>query len=207
MRSQILSAGVLILALSVSGSHAQEDTAMKHWEPETTTTYVEIGRGQGIWVKHVTLVRSDGVRIELTGGGRELQDFFTYSDGAIFVKFFAMRYDGDIGYGFVPLDTWNVHVGVVVGKLRAEYVSSRVEMSEIERMVHAIEEALPQWPSAGEREAPTPKQINIRTGGFGAQGKSVSLDIHDVLHSPDRYEAYVSTKTQYLYLLDHHLSK
>lgn len=95
----------------------------------------------GIWVEKKSLVRDDGVRLDLIGTGREFQDFFRYTDHTISFELTATCYDDNLD----PTDTWVVALGPALERY-SRSSSSVITPEKARVIVGNIREALMAWP-------------------------------------------------------------
>jgi hypothetical protein len=95
----------------------------------------------GIWVEKESLVRDDGVRLDIIGTGREFQNFIRYTDRDISFEFTARRYDDNLD----PTDTWVVSLGPALERY-SRSSSSAITPDMARAIASNIREALMAWP-------------------------------------------------------------
>lgn len=115
--------------------------------------FVDYGNGQGDWTEMDVLVREDGFKLMLIGGGREMQSQFRYTDKDLTFDFNAMRYDDHLR----PTDTWEVTLGLAL-RFLSERTGKPVSIEQMHEIARNIDQALRAWPPRLlERDVPINK--------------------------------------------------
>jgi hypothetical protein len=133
--------GMLVVENSAHVEHCEESSQMDlPWRLELTKRYFpsskEVGDGY-------SLLRDDGARLDLLGGGREKQEDFRYIHGDFKIEFTATMFDAE---GLNPSSTYDVWLRSAISRLARNDPSALKQFRQhLDQYKAEITDALLAW--------------------------------------------------------------